>query len=71
MTTMTIPKSIFQNDDLVIMPKKHYEELQANQIPVYFLTGRAAKRLDKRVTDSLRAYRKGKCQKIESLSELM
>lgn len=71
MNTMIIPKSIFQNDDLVIMPKKYYEELQANQIPVYFLTGRAAKRLDKRVAASLRAYRRGKCQKIESLSELM
>jgi hypothetical protein len=68
---MTIPKSIFQNDDLVIVPRKHYEELRANQIPVYFLTGRAAKRLDKRVASSLRAYRMGKCQKIESLSELM
>jgi len=70
MTTMTIPKSIFQNDDLVIMPRRHYEELRA-KIPVYFLTGRAAKRLDKRVAASLRAYRMGKCQKIESLAELM
>ena len=71
MTTMTIPKSIFQNDDLVIMPKKHYDLIMANMVQTYYLKGKAARKLDRRVTQAMKEYRTGKLRPIASLREII
>jgi len=71
MTTMTIPKSIFQNDDLVIMPRRHYDLIMANMVPTYYLKGKAARRLDRRVAQAMKEYRTGKLRPIASLREII
>lgn len=71
MATLTIPRTMARNDDLVVLPRRDYEKLKANQVPVRYLTGRAAVRLDRRVTEALRARRAGKTRRINSLADLM
>lgn len=64
------------NDDLVVIPRKEYEELKdkaANAIsfPVVRLRGNAARKLDRRVAAALREYRQGKTKVLHSLRDLM
>lgn len=59
------------NDDLVVIPRREYESLKASQIPVVFLKGKAAQRLDRRVAAALREYKAGKLKPIQSLRELL
>jgi hypothetical protein len=40
-------------------------------IPVIYLQGKSAKKLDRRVEQSLREYRAGKTVKIKSVADLM
>ncbi|TSC83856.1 MAG: hypothetical protein G01um101417_423 [Parcubacteria group bacterium Gr01-1014_17] len=71
MNTITIPKTISRGDDLVVVPRRDYEALRANQIPVRYLSGRAAARLDRRVAMSIRAHQNGSTRRIKSLADLM
>ena len=66
MPTITIPKSVIGNDELVVMPRKEYEQMKSSLIPTFFLKGRAAKRLDRRVEKSLKEYRAGKTEPMRS-----
>jgi len=38
MSTITIPKKLAQNDDLIVLPRKEYEELLERQVPVVKMT---------------------------------
>ncbi|MFH1979240.1 MAG: hypothetical protein ABII97_02580 [Patescibacteria group bacterium] len=67
---ITIPKKLAQKDDLVIIPRKEFEYMKSQMIPTIYLKGKAARHLDKRVTDALREYKGGKTTQIRSLSDL-
>ncbi|MDP3948983.1 MAG: hypothetical protein Q8Q17_03480 [bacterium] len=66
MSTITIPKNLIKNDDLIVLPRKEYEKMKAHMTPVFFLKGKGARRLDKRVNEALREYREGKTESLES-----
>ena len=70
MPTLTIPKSVIGDDELIVMPRKEYEQMKSAMIPTFYLKGKAAKRLDRRVNQALRDYRSGKTKKIHSLADL-
>ena len=70
MNTVTIPKKLAGNDDLVIIPRKEYEQMKARMLPVLELKGKKAESLDRRVKNALRDYRQGKTRKIDSLADL-
>lgn len=42
-----------------------------NIIPVVYLSGKSARKLDRRVEQSLKEFRTGKTQKIKSIVDLM
>lgn len=56
MTIAILKKSDIPNDDLVVIPRTEYETLKASQIPTVFLKGKAARRLDARVSAAQRWY---------------
>lgn len=62
---LTIPRNLIKNDDLVILPRKEYESMKARMFPVFFLKGKNAKNLDKRVGEGLKEYSKGKTETLE------
>lgn len=70
MATITIPKNLTKNDDLVIIPRKEYEELKAQMFPTFYLKGKGAEKLDKLVKEGLKEYQEGKCKTIKSLADL-
>ena len=49
---------------------KEYQKLAARAVPEYYLTGKAAERLDKRVKEGLKEWREGKTKTIKSLKDL-
>jgi len=70
MTMITLSqKSVQKQKGLVVLPIKEYERLIRASVPEYYLTGKAAKRLDKLVEDGLREYREGKTILASSISE--
>jgi hypothetical protein len=70
MYPITIPKNLAKKDDLVVITRKEYEEMRARMLPVLQLKGGKAERLDKRVENALRDYRRGKTKRIVSLADL-
>ncbi|MBI5400496.1 MAG: hypothetical protein HZB12_00035 [Candidatus Yonathbacteria bacterium] len=66
MNTITIPRGLIKNDDLVVLPRREYESMKARMFPIFFLKGKNAKSLDKRVSGGLTEYRKGKTETLES-----
>ena len=68
---ITISKKELPNDDLVIIPRREYERLKSGQVPVHYLRGGAARRLDRRVASALREHRSGKTKLTNSLDELI
>ena len=68
---ITIFKKELPDDDLIIIPRREYERLKADQIPTVYLQGKAAKRLDTRVAASLRAHRQGKTRLTHTLADLI
>ena len=71
MNTITITKNLIKtkSDDLAVIPRKECEKMKAKILPVYFLKGAKAKKLDKRVEEALREHKKGKTEKLESFLE--
>ena len=55
MTTITIPKNLIKKDDLVIIPRKEYEELLSARRVREFYT-----ELDKDLDMAIRDYRAGR-----------
>lgn len=70
MNTITIPKNLIKNDDLIIIPRKEYESMKACMPPTFYLKGKEAEKLDKLVKEGLKEYREGKCKTIKSLADL-
>ena len=70
MATITIPKNLIKNDDLVIVSRKEYESLKACMVPTFYLKGKEAEKLDKLVKEGLKEYQEGKCKTIKSLTDL-
>ena len=71
MTIITLSnKSVQKQKGVVVLPIKEYERLVRASVPEYFLTGKAAKRLDKLVEEGLRDYRTGKTRRLRSLADL-
>lgn len=66
MNTITVSKNLIKNDDLVILPRKEYEKMKTQMIPTVYLKGKNAKRLDKRVNETLEEYHKGKTESLQS-----
>ena len=58
-TLTTIPKSITGKEELVVLPRKEYEELQSRVFPLVKLQKKAAQRLDRRVRQALREHARG------------
>jgi len=68
---ITISKAqVNEKDGLVILPVKEYRRLLERAVPDVYLTGKAARDLDKLVADGLREHREGKTRKIKSLADL-
>ncbi|MDO8552055.1 MAG: hypothetical protein Q7S01_00835 [bacterium] len=63
-------KSVQKQRGVVVLPIKEYERLVKASIPEYYLTGKAAKRLDKLVEEGLRDYRYGRTRTLRSLADL-
>lgn len=71
MNTITIPKNLIKNDDLVIIPRKEYEKMKAQMTPTFYLKGKEAEKLDKLVKDGLREYERGETISATSLKEAL
>ena len=71
MATITIPKNLIKNDDLVIVSRKEYESLKACMIPTFYLKGKEADKLDKLVEDGLSEYERGETISANSLKEAL
>ena len=67
---LILPKEMLENEGVVVLPLKKYEELRRQAIPTYYLEGKEAKEADKLVKEGLKEYRAGKCKKIKSLADL-
>jgi len=61
---------IVKKKGVVILDLEEYEKLRARAVPTYYLTGKAAERLDKVAEKGLKEYRAGKCRSITSLADL-
>ncbi len=70
MNVFTIPRRVAKNDDLIIIPRKEYEQMKSRMFPVVNLVGKAAVHLDRRVAKALQYYRQGKTKAIKSLTDL-
>ena len=70
MFTITIPKKITGSEELVVMPRRAYEDMKSRMLPVKFLSRKSAEKLDRRVNSGLKYYRSGKIRKINSLADL-
>ena len=62
MSTITIPNDISNKDDLVVLPKKVFETMQARMMPILNVRGKATLRVDARVREGERMYRQGKTE---------
>ena len=65
MNTITLPKTEYRE-----LKKKAGAYERAIKIPSYYLKGKSAARLDRRVEQSLAEYLAGKTQKIKSSADL-
>ena len=72
MSTITLSKKQIQRSKgVVVLPIKEYRKLSERAVPEYYLTGKAARNLDKLVKTGLRDYHAGKTTKASSLQEAL
>ena len=71
MNTITIPKNLIKtkSEDLMVISRKEYEGMKAKSFTVFFLKGKKARDLDKRVEEALKEHKKEKTEKLESFLE--
>jgi len=68
MASITIQKNkVEEQKGMVILPIREYEKLLRQAVPTYYLTGKAAKRLDALVEEGMEEYRAGKTISAPSL----
>ena len=71
MTSITLRKDrVERSKGVVVLPLREYHRLLVRAVPTYYLTGKAAERVDRLVEEGLREYRAGKTRKIRSLKDL-
>ena len=71
MAIITVNKTrVDKEKGVVILSLKEYQRLIASSIPTHYLTGKAAKDLDKQVEGALKEYKAGKSKTIKSLADL-
>jgi len=63
-------KAVEQRGGVVILPLAEYRKLLGCSMPTYYLSGKAAERLDRFVEEGLRDHRLGKTRKVRSLRDL-
>lgn len=63
-------EKIKEEGGVVVLPLKEYHRLLEKSVPTYYLTGKAAERLDKLVEEGLREHKAGKTRVIKSLADL-
>lgn len=72
MTTATLLKKAATKDKgVVVLPVQEYQQLLAERVPTYYLTGEAATDLDKLVDEGLREYAEGKTITASSISDAL
>lgn len=62
---------VARNRGVVVLDLEEYEQLRAQAVPTYYLTGKSAERVDKVVQEGLRAYERGETIKAGSLDEAL
>lgn len=71
MKAITVSRAqVKKEEGVVVLPMKEYKRLLAAAVPTQYLTGKAAKDLDKLVEEGLREHRAGKTRKLRSLADL-
>ena len=72
MSNITLQKSkIKEEKGMVVLPVEEYRKLLMRAVPTYYLTGKAAVRLDKLVEKGLKDYRAGRTVAASSLKEAL
>ncbi|MBI2097555.1 MAG: hypothetical protein HYT46_01285 [Candidatus Vogelbacteria bacterium] len=66
MSTITLPKFEYRE-----LKKKASAYEAMTRLPHYYLKGKSARKLDRRVEQSLKEYLAGKTRKIKSVADLM
>ena len=70
--TVTVQEEKIQKEQgVVILSLKEYHKLLERAVPKYYLTGKAARDLDKLVEESLKEHREGKTISAPSLTEAL
>ena len=64
-------KQVEKSKGVVVLPIEEYRKLSERAVPEYYLTGKAAKDLDKLVETGLRDYHAGKTIKAPSLRDAL
>ena len=68
MNSITISRAqVKKNEGVVVLSIKEYQRLLVAAVPTYFLTGKAAKDLDKLTEEGLREHRAGKTISADSV----
>lgn len=69
---ITVQKSKIEKEKgVVILPLREYQKLLERAVPIYYLTGGAAEKLDKLAEKGLKEYREGKTIEADSLTEAL
>lgn len=72
MSTITLSKKQIQKSGgVVVLSIAEYKKLSECAVPEYFLTGKAARNLDRLVEKGFRDYHAGKTTKASSLREAL
>lgn len=71
MNIITISKKrVNKHGGVVILSLKEYQKLRERVVPIHYLKGKEAGKLDKLVKDGLKAYQGGSCKIIQSLADI-
>lgn len=71
MNQITITKEkVEKQKGVVILPLKEYRELERRAMPAYYLTSKAALKLDQLVRSGIREFKLGRTKAIQSLTDL-
>ena len=72
MNQVTLSKTrIEQAHGVVILPVREYQKLLQNAVPTYYLTGKAAEKLDKLVDEGMKEYKAGKTIRAGSIRQAL
>jgi len=66
-----LKKATAKDKGVVVLPVEEYQQLLAERVPTYYLTGKAALDLDKLVKDGLREHAEGKTITAGSMNEAL